>query len=337
MLDALDSFFTRDDDQSNQILIEGDFKFYIEPCITGELPNSNTTIKIKAYSSSEKMVRLNTVCRWYKVIIERHFEIERSKNKSTYQFDVADMSVSIKVAIKVKEMRNMGMALLTFPSLVPYPILNARLRNSLFKGGIERYKGLDAAIINFKLIKAGAYSFDTWSDFNSNGAIYLDNNLIYFNLHSNDLKFLNFLIAIPGMEYLKLNPVHNSQKNELEITVNTDKINRFMSNPLFSKKLRPIIECVSPNNSFLKSSLSSSLGYFSFEPGFGIGMSPNPPKFNSISDINSSGSGKIMPPFLEAVKEKIEKSSFLTFTVEFDSRVDKDAFVSFISLQLSLG
>ena len=156
MFKVLSEIFTeRNQDQQN-IIFDGDYEFWIEPRIKGELPFQTASIIIECFKSDDKTTPLDFHSRWYRVMNGKNYEIKESEDAKYYNVTPYDIGACIRVAVKAKQGLVDGLGFVTFGPFVLDPCLKPYLEHHLLscQGSFQ-----------FSLYKHGDRYIDDQSDF----------------------------------------------------------------------------------------------------------------------------------------------------------------------------
>ena len=169
MLDFFSNLFGEKDYNQDYIQTEKDGGFFVDTIVDGQLPFQNTTITIRAYETKKKENPLQIKCKWYRVVDSRNYEIRNNNSQDSYHFNAYDIGAFVKVAVKVRGVKNL--TILQFGPILLNPRLLPELENSLLA---------DEGIYNFALLEYGDSLVEDESDYQ---------NFIKFSRHKLQVMF----------------------------------------------------------------------------------------------------------------------------------------------------
>ena len=213
MFDKFLDFITPESKKQNYE-INGKHQFHIEPTIRGKLPYQSSSVSITCYSDDSKRKPIDFICKWYRTFENRSYEMEEDPNAITYHVNPYDIGKTIKVIIKATDLRDRGVAELSFGPIQSDPALVCQMENNLIFG-VEDMK-VEVVRVGNKMIN--------WSN-NVNSTISVD--------------YTGFVMNFDGFQdnlHFKFDP-----KNT------TNKLKQNENNSIFSKN-NPAIVTAGNNN-----------------------------------------------------------------------------------------
>lgn len=145
------------DSDPNSDFIEYEEKssdFFAEVVVNGNLPYHNTTLTVKTYESRSSKKLIDSRCKWFRVVDSRNYEIRDNPIDDTYHINAYDIGSYLKVAVKVKGVKQVTIIkvgpILLNPKMIP------SLENTLLS---------NEGVFNFALLKYGEKFVDDKSEF----------------------------------------------------------------------------------------------------------------------------------------------------------------------------
>ena len=115
--------------------VEGSSKYVVEPTITkGRLPYHSTSVAVKAYVDSSKMLQVPLKIKWFRYIAERHYEIQEIEDSEVYDFSAADIGIEVKAIILPKDNSDKTKVSVSFGPIKFDPLTRPPLESVLLSG-----------------------------------------------------------------------------------------------------------------------------------------------------------------------------------------------------------
>lgn len=131
MLEVLNELFTSRFEEHKYVSYDGDYDFFIEPLIEGELPYQTASLSYRCYKNKMKKNLVVTECKWYRVFEGKYSEITEAEGNEVYHLSPYDIGCSIRVAIKADGISGIGLAFVTFGPIELDSALKPYIENHL--------------------------------------------------------------------------------------------------------------------------------------------------------------------------------------------------------------
>ena len=115
--------------------VEGTPKYIVEPTITkGRLPYHSTSVAVKAYVDSTKMLQVPLRIKWFRYIAERHYEVPEIEDSEVYDFSALDIGIEVKAIILPRDNSDKTKVSVTFGPIKFDPLARPPLESVLLSG-----------------------------------------------------------------------------------------------------------------------------------------------------------------------------------------------------------
>lgn len=134
MLEVISELFSARNEDQRFIAYSGDYDFFIEPLVEGDLPYQTSSLSFKCYRNSTKQNIIITECKWFRVSDGKYTEITEAHGNDVYHLTPYDIGCGIRAAIKSTGPHTFGLAFMDFGPILLDPALKPLLENRLLCG-----------------------------------------------------------------------------------------------------------------------------------------------------------------------------------------------------------
>ena len=158
MFDVISELFSSRNEDKQFITYSGDYDFFIETMVEGELPFQSASISLKCYRNNLKQQYLSTEVKWYRIFDGKTSEILEADGSEILNLSPYDIGCFIMASVRSNGELSRGVAHLTFGPIFLDPAMKPLIENRLLSS---------MGSYNFSLMKHGDSQINDTTDYSN--------------------------------------------------------------------------------------------------------------------------------------------------------------------------